>query len=53
VATLPEQHSERTGLSSWSLTRWLVSLGVVAAIIVGIVLIVMFAGGGSGGGGGY
>jgi hypothetical protein len=52
VATLPERHTERSGLSSWSLTRWLVVLGGVAAVIVAIVLIVMFAGGGGSGGGG-
>jgi hypothetical protein len=50
VATLPERHSERTGMSSRSRTRWLVILGVVVAVIVAIVLIAMFAGGGSGGG---
>jgi hypothetical protein len=49
VATLPERQTERTGMSSWSRTRWLVILGVAAAVIIGIVLIAMFAGGGGGG----
>jgi hypothetical protein len=53
VATLPERHSERTGMSSRSRTRWLVILGVVVAVVVAIVLIAMFAGGGSGGAPGY
>ena len=49
MATLPERQMERRGMSSWSRTRWLVILGVVAAVIVGIVLLAMFAGGGGGG----
>jgi hypothetical protein len=44
---------ERGGIGSWSRARWLVVLGVVAAVIVGIVLIAMFAGGGGGGAPGY
>jgi hypothetical protein len=55
VSTLHERRSERTGLGSWSRARWLVVLGIAAAVIVGIVLIVMLTGGGGGssGGGGY
>jgi hypothetical protein len=44
---------ERGGIGSWSRARWLVVLGVAAAVIVGIVLIAMFAGGGAGGAPGY
>jgi hypothetical protein len=51
VATLHERQTERMGTSSRSRTRWLVILGVAAAVIVGIVLIAMFAGGGGGGAG--
>jgi hypothetical protein len=40
-------------MSSWSRTRWLVILGVAAAVIVGFVLIAMFAGGGGGSAPGY
>jgi hypothetical protein len=52
VSTLDER---RTGMGSWGRTKWLVVLGIAAAVIVGIVLIVMLTGGGggSGGGGGY
>jgi hypothetical protein len=53
VATLHERQMERGGIGSWSRTRWLVVLGVAAAVIVGIVLIAMFAGGGGGGAPGY
>jgi hypothetical protein len=53
VSTLHERQTERTGLGSWGRAKWLVLLGVAAAVIVGIVLIVMLTGGGSGGGGAY
>jgi hypothetical protein len=53
VATLHERQMERGGIGSWSRARWLVVLGVAAAVIVGIVLIAMFAGGGGGGAPGY
>jgi len=53
VATLHERQMERGGIGSSSRTRWLVILGVAAAVIVGIVLIAMFAGGGGGGAPGY
>jgi hypothetical protein len=53
VATLPERHTERTGMNSRSRMRWLVILGVATAVIVGIVLIAMFAGGGGGSAPGY
>jgi hypothetical protein len=54
VATLHERHLEQTGSGSRGRTRWLLVLGLVAAVIVGIVLVVMLTGGGgSGGGGGY
>ena len=55
VSTLHERRTERTGMGSWSRTKWLVVLGIAAAVIVGIVLIVMLTGGGGGssGGGGY
>jgi hypothetical protein len=44
---------EQRGIGSWSRARWLVVLGVAAAVIVGIVLIAMFTGGGGGGAPGY
>ena len=50
MSTLHEQ--ERSGLGSWGRAKWLVVLGIVAAVIVGIVLIVMLTGGGGGSGGG-
>jgi hypothetical protein len=53
VATLPERRTERGGIGSWSRTRWLVVLGVVAAVIAGIALIAVFSGGGGGGAPGY
>jgi hypothetical protein len=53
VTTLHERHTEQRGPGSHSRTRWLLILGLVAAVIVGIVLVVMLTGGGSGGGGGY
>jgi hypothetical protein len=53
VSTLHERQTERTGMGSWGRTRWLVVLGIAAAVIVGIVLLVMLTGGGSGGGGTY
>ena len=53
MATLPERQTERTGMSSWSRTRWLVILGVTAAVIVGIVLIAMLSGGGGDSAPGY
>jgi hypothetical protein len=54
VSTLHERQTERTGMGSWGRAKWLVVLGIAAAVIVGIVLIVMLTGGGgSGGGGGY
>jgi hypothetical protein len=52
VSTLHERQTERMGMGSWSRAKWLVVLGIAAAVIVGIVLIVMLTGGGSGGGGG-
>jgi hypothetical protein len=52
VSTLHERQTEQTGMGSWSRAKWLVVLGIAAAVIVGIVLIVMLTGGGSGGGGG-
>jgi hypothetical protein len=53
VTTLQEQQTERGGIGSWSRTRWLVVLGIVAAVFVGIALIAVFAGGGGGGAPGY
>ena len=54
MTTLHERQTEQRGLGSHSRTRWLLILGLVAAVIVGIVLVVMLTGGGgSGGGGGY
>jgi hypothetical protein len=53
VATLQERQTGRGGIGSWSRTRWLVVLGVVAAVIVGIALIAVFAGGGGGAAPGY
>jgi uncharacterized membrane protein YcjF (UPF0283 family) len=53
VSTLHERQTERTGMGSWGRTKWLVVLGIAAAVIVGIVLLVMLTGGGSGGGGTY
>ena len=54
MTTLQERHTEQSGPGSRSRTRWLLILGLVAAVIVGIVLVVMLTGGGgSGGGGGY
>ena len=53
MATLHERQMEHRGTGSSSRTRWLVVLGVAAAVIVGIVLIAMFAGGGGGGAPGY
>ena len=53
MATLHERQMEQRGIGSWSRARWLVVLGVVAAVIVGSVLIAMFAGGGGGGAPGY
>jgi hypothetical protein len=53
VTTLHERHMEQRSSGSRSRTRWLLILGLVAAVIVGIVLFVMLTGGGSGGGGGY
>jgi hypothetical protein len=53
VSTLHERQTERTGMGSWSRAKWLVVLGIAAAVIVGIVLIAMLTGGGSGGGGTY
>jgi hypothetical protein len=54
VTTYHEEHA-RTGMRSWSRTRWLVTLGVIAAISIAVVLIVLYTGGGGGhgGGGGY
>ena len=53
MATLNERQMERGGIGSGSRTRWLVVLGVAAAVIVGIVLIALFAGGGGAGAPGY
>jgi hypothetical protein len=53
VTTLQERQTERGGIGSWSRTRWLVVLGIVAAVFVGIALIAVFAGGGGGGAPGY
>jgi hypothetical protein len=53
VSTFHERQTERTGMGSWSRTKWLVVLGIAAAVIVGIVLIATLAGGGSGAGGPY
>jgi hypothetical protein len=39
------------GLRSWSRTRWLLILGLVAAAVVIAVLVMVYSGGGSGGGG--
>ncbi|HEX9381360.1 MAG TPA: hypothetical protein VF891_07655 [Gaiellaceae bacterium] len=53
MATFREEQT-RTGLRSWSRTRWLVLTGVLVAIVVAVVLILVYSGGGgSGGGGGY
>ena len=52
MSSLDERQSQRTGFGSWGRAKWLVVLGIAAAVIVGIVLIVMLTGGGSGGGGG-
>lgn len=54
MTTLHERRMEQRG-AGHSRTRWLLILGLVAAVIVGIVLVVMLTGGGggSGGGGGY
>ena len=54
MTTYHEEHA-RTGMRSWSRTRWLVTLGVIAAISIAVVLIVLYTGGGGGhgGGGGY
>jgi hypothetical protein len=51
VATFDEQ-PERTGLRSWSRTRWLMLAVLLAAIVVAVVLILTYTGGSSGGGGG-
>jgi hypothetical protein len=48
MATLPER---RTGTGSPSRTRWLVVLGVAAAVFVAVVLFITLSGGGGGGGG--
>ena len=55
VATYHEEHA-RTGLRSWSRTRWLLVSVVLIAIVIGVVLIVTYTGGGGSsgpGGGGY
>ena len=55
VTTYHEEHT-RTGMRSWSRTRWLVTAMIVAAIAIAVVLIVLYSGGGGsshGGGGGY
>lgn len=48
-----EQQTHRRGLGGWSLTRWLVVLGVVAIVAVVVLMVLYMGGGGSGGGGGY
>jgi hypothetical protein len=45
------EEQRRTGMRSWSGTRWLVISIVLIAIIVGVVLLLTYTGGGSGGGG--
>ena len=52
MATYLEEHS-RTGLRSWSRTRWLLVSVVLIAVVIGVVLIVTYTGGSSGSGGGY
>ena len=55
MTTYHEEHA-RTGMRSWSGTRWLVTIGIIAAIAIAVVLIVLYTGGGGGGhggGGGY
>ena len=55
LVTTYHDENARTGVRSWSRTRWLVVAGLLAAIAVVVVLVVLYAGGGggSGGGGGY
>ncbi|HKG42877.1 MAG TPA: hypothetical protein VKB10_01370 [Gaiellaceae bacterium] len=55
MATLHEQRTERSGLGSWSRTRWVIVGLVLAAIVVAVLLVVYMGGGGGGGngGGGY
>jgi len=52
MATYYPEHT-RSGLRSWSRTRWFVIGAAVIAVAVAIVLLVLYTGGGGGGGGGY
>lgn len=52
MTTYREHTTSHGGIRSWSRTRWLVILGLVAAAVVIAVLVMVHSGGGGSGGGG-